>query len=214
MFSKHLQDAISINKTRQAIYAHMTEGRSKRLSSYLIASEYLSLPWAYYFDSRAKRFNVCGIPVVQNDFVSMTAIKPADAAPQYRNLASASFFQDLKQKIRCYQQQSMSCLKHDDLEAVCACSREMLVFLQQMEEESKANFAMTRHLIESLAFAAQNALVYAAQSSGETLKLSKHLVNLQRRVVAKGLVFDKLAQPLHALGCGIIVNDVPSIPFV
>ena len=50
------------------------------------------------------------------------------------------------------------------------------------------------------------------QSKGKTLRLSKKLIAAQLHAVDKGLLLDKMAHPLHVLGCGILVNDVPSIP--
>ncbi len=211
-FREHLIDAITINQTRKPIYAALTQGHSYRLSNFLIWSEYLSLPVAWCFDFWAKKFNRQGIGIVCKDFVSMANIQPAETAPKYKNRASTETLKELKSSLIKYKKESFTFLRSHDLQAVCEISKQLLNFLNKKEQQAEAHFAMTQHFVESIAFAAQNGLDYAKQSRGKTLRLSKRLIVVQLHIVNKGLFLDKMAHPLHALDCGIIVNDVPSIP--
>lgn len=69
-------------------------------------------------------------------------------------------------------------------------------------------------MLESLGLAALHAPQYLEQSGGETEKLAKQLVGVQLWLADTGIYMDKLAQGCHAMGAGIIVNDVPEIPFL
>lgn len=211
-FCKHLIDAIDINKTRKPIYAAMTQGHSCHLSNLLIWNEYLILPIAWCFDIWAKKFHRQGINIVSKDFVSMANILPAEASPKYRKKASKKTLQELKSSLLEYKKEGFISLKKCDLKAIYKISRQILDLVHKKAQQEKVHFAMTQHLLESIAFATQNGLIYAEQSGGKTLRLSKKLIAVQFHVVDKSLFLDKMAHPFHALGCGILVNDVPLIP--
>ena len=72
---------------------------------------------------------------------------------------------------------------------------------------------MTKHLVESLGLAAMNALDYAERSGGETLKLSRTFIRFQGLGLLGSVGIDRKAQAFHQQGIGIVVNDVPPIPF-
>lgn len=72
---------------------------------------------------------------------------------------------------------------------------------------------MTRHMLESIGISACHSIDYAEESGGRTLLLSKTLVLSQVWGLALSLGIDAKAQACHALGAGIIENDLPHIPF-
>jgi hypothetical protein len=72
---------------------------------------------------------------------------------------------------------------------------------------------MSRHIVESIGLGAVNALHYDRQSQGGTLKLSRDLVRLQALSLFSTTFYDRMAQRHQARGVGILVNDVPPIPF-
>ena len=89
----------------------------------------------------------------------------------------------------------------------------MLQFVHELEEECQSLFPMTRHILESIGHAAYNSIAYSEQSGGRTVLLSKVFVLSQICFVAASVGIDKKAQACHALGAGIIENDVPYIAF-
>ena len=72
---------------------------------------------------------------------------------------------------------------------------------------------MTRHVAESVGLAALNGSHYAAASGGATTRLSERLIRSQLTAFASSLWMDRQAQMQHARGVGILVNDLPHIPF-
>ena len=72
---------------------------------------------------------------------------------------------------------------------------------------------MVRHLLESIGLAAVNATRFAELSAGRTRCLSRNLLLFEAKGLRTAVTLDRRAQEVHALGFGIIVNDVPSIPF-
>ena len=44
--------------------------------------------------------------------------------------------------------------------------------------------------------------------------LCRRLVAIQVLLLTGGIFYDRLAQPCHAQGAGILLNDVPIIPFL
>ena len=72
---------------------------------------------------------------------------------------------------------------------------------------------MTIHLLESLGFAALHAVQYIEQDA-QVESLCRRLVAIQVLLLTGGIFYDRLAQPCHAQGAGILLNDVPVIPFL
>ncbi|MBM3266572.1 MAG: hypothetical protein FJZ01_02900 [Candidatus Sericytochromatia bacterium] len=73
---------------------------------------------------------------------------------------------------------------------------------------------MCRHIVESLGLGAVTAISCAARSDGATVGLSRDLIAIQLLALGGAVDTDTQAQALHARGIGILVNDLPSIPFL
>ena len=71
---------------------------------------------------------------------------------------------------------------------------------------------MVRHLLESIALVADNAIRFLERSAGETRWLSRDLLVFQVKGVRMALGLDRLAQLVHSRNVGIVVNDIPTIP--
>lgn len=210
---QHLDEAIALNRSRRDDYASRTGGRSYLLSTALISLETISRPVAAALDRQAKPFQRAGIPIVRADFVPMTGLPPASAPPQYRNVASKAQTRELGRQLSDYRQALPKIRTTQDLHQVAELSYRMLDTIASTEQATGSHFAMTKHVVESLGMAALNGLRWAAQSDGATLPLTTKLVNAQELALASSLWIDKQAQRCHAKGVGIIVNDVPPIPF-
>lgn len=213
-FYLHLKEAIEINQQRKPLYAQQSKGQSKKVSNLLIRSEKMSLPIAHYFDWRARKFNQKGIAIVAHDFVNMDDILSPKAPPLYPQKASAVHLQVAQELSKNFRKKIKANLKTYNFEAACATTANALLQTNQLEQTAQAHFAMLKHLLESIGYAAAHAIDYAQVSQGDSLKLSRQLVNIQLYGLPIALKIDAQAQKMHQLGIGIVINDVPPIPFL
>ena len=213
-FYRHLADAIAINRTRASFYAQRTGGRSRLLSHALIAFERMSLPTALWLDGWAQPFQARGVPIIEADFIDMVHIAPAETPPRYSRIARAAERACVWNLLRALMRTSMRALKTDDFHAVCAAARTTLLRLETLEEQTQTYHAMARHFVESVGISALHAPGYAEQTGGETLALSRWCVWIQVMALPTTPFHDRLAQENHKRGIGILVNDVPHIPFL
>lgn len=96
---------------------------------------------------------------------------------------------------------------------LCAADAGACEVVEACEETEAAHLAMSRHIIESIGLFSVNAPHYRDASAGETVPLSKRYLRLQMLGLAGCIGLDVMAQRIHEVGVGIVVNDVPSIPF-
>lgn len=213
VLTQHLKDAAAINTTRKPIYATLTKGKSLWLSRILILAERIAALFAYFIDKSAMPFQKQGIPIITNDFVSMDAIHNPEDKPRYQNQADAETIANVKNKLSEFRKRISSYLDKNDFYFIANDAYLLIQALKLEEERSQSHFAMTRHLVESIGLTALNAIAYAKVSHANTIPLSKRVINFQKLGLWTCVFIDKLAQRCHALGVGIIVNDVPHIPF-
>ncbi len=211
-FAEHLNEAIALNTEREPLYYDATDGRTVGLSQLLITSEQSLLPTAEDFDERALEFQIEGIPIVAADFVSMADVPAYDApiahhgflSEEARNAASAAL-------------DPLRTVDPAEFQEVADKAYQALLTLDEIETTYDVHLAMTKHLLESPALAALHALEYEALSEGRTAELSTDLISYQLELPMEqdlGLLVDGEANQYHMEGVGIIVNDVPHIPFV
>jgi len=212
-FYVHLVDAIIVNKRRRIQYAERTGGRTRRLSSFLIWFERLTLPLAWWIDRRARPFNARGIPIVESDFVSMELIRAADAPPRYRKVAPESAFQEVRAGLDRIRAAARAAIPVDDYRAVAHAAHAFLEEIKAIEARVESHFCMTRHFVESLGIASANATDYSARTGGEINAFVRFFLDTQIFGLRFVEYFDRRAQPFHAEGVGIVLNDIPDIPF-
>lgn len=212
-FAQHLNEAIALNRSRRDVYDRLSGGGSRSLSNRLILLEQLTLPAAHALDLWAKRFQKAGIPVLQADFVTMQGVRSPFAPPRWRGAASDAEAKALESRLDAYRDTIGAALARNDFAGIAEASYTMLETLDATEKATRTHWAMTKHLVESLGLAAMNALTYAEQSNGETLKLSRTFIRFQGLGLLGSVGLDRKAQALHQKGIGIVVNDVPHIPF-
>src|SRR5258708_5947558 len=70
-FTRHLSEAIALNKLRMPRYSALTNGASEKISTSLIRYEKLASVAAWYYDWQAKKYQEHGIPILCDEFVSM-----------------------------------------------------------------------------------------------------------------------------------------------
>jgi len=210
---QHMSTAMRINAHRGRIYATVTGGKSRSLTRRLITLERLcQLPLAL-FDLWGKKYNHQGIHIIEADFVSMTAINDPTAPLRLKGQASDDHRRSLSHEIKKYRKRARRSTMRGDFRETSRHTFELLEFVRKLEDECQSLFPMTRHILEFIGIAAFNAIAYAEQSDGRTVLLSKMFVLTQISSIRVSLGIDKKAQACHALGAGIVENDVPYIPF-
>jgi hypothetical protein len=206
----HLREAVALNSDRMERYAALTDGRSDGLVHRLILNERALVPVARAIDAWARPYNERGIPVVQGDFVSMeraapfgTSMEPTMPMGDVEEAATKALLWDL------YRTSGGS------LEATVDACAQTLDELTLIESEAGVVFPMSRHLVESLGYSALHGIEHNRASEGETAALVGALVGMQRLglVTLDPVGIDRQANAFHQQGIGILVNDVPPIPF-
>jgi hypothetical protein len=216
-FYVHLADAIVINRQRKGLYAEITGGRSRGLSNLLIWFERLTLPYALFIDRWARRYNRRGIPIVDGDLMSMELIREPTAPPTHRGRMSREEMTALRRSLGELKRSIARPIKRSEFDGVARRCYAFLTDTEQRELAQGYHLAMTRHFVESVGLAATNAIDYAEQSSGETNRLARTFLRIQcipfGMPILSPACFDYRAQAVHAEGVGILLNDVPEIPF-
>ncbi|RME72240.1 MAG: hypothetical protein D6776_09105 [Planctomycetota bacterium] len=212
-FRRHLVDAIAVNRDRKPRYGRRSRGRSRRFSDLLIGFEYGCLPFAWWLDRAARPWQRRGVPVLEDDLMPMDAIAPWDTPPVHRGVASPVAFDALSSSLRTYRRTIGERMRSGpDFAGLARASIALLDEIERTERTEGAHFAMTRHFVESIGLAAANAIRYRRATGGGTDPLCRRFIRVQALGLPSVLPFDRLAQPLHREGLGILVNDVPAIP--
>lgn len=212
-FITHLSDALRINRERGEYYSSRTAGASRLVSLELTAMEKVTLPLAWIIDRRAAKFNRAGIPVIKGDFVPMSGIAKPETPPLFRNGATSQAVAELRAALGSFGGSVKNALKADDFTAICVAADAALSKIGELENSGRCHFAMSKHIVESIGFAALHAPEYARLSGGKTAGLSKFFIRVQAMALMFCHKIDLSAQKVHALGVGILVNDLPLIPF-
>lgn len=213
-FERHVAEAIQSNLARRPYYRKQAGWAAWVLSVILVMSERLTIPLARRFDRQALPFQEKGIPILANDFVEMSEIRPKESPPHYQGEADRKLRREVKSLLRKTKKTSLAALSRGNYSIV---QEELAVALSKLEsiyEMEEVHFAMTRHLIESAGIAALHVPSYIRASSGEASELCRRFVKLQVRVIDRAIFLDMLAQQCHSNGVGILVNDMPDIPFL
>ena len=200
-FSFHLLEAIYINFLRSFYYAKKSYGLTVPLSLLLIFLELSILPFALLFDIWALKYNIKGIVIVKDDFVSMQNIEDKSLPSIYRH-SSLSF-------------QSKECLRinsSNSFEKIYSDLSSSIECIKRVEKDEKAHFSMTLHILESVAFFTKHAIKYQKQNP-KTVTLSKVMIKFQLLGLYTSRYFDYFAQQYHKKELGIVVNDLPKINF-
>ena len=195
------------------MYGAMAGRPARRASDLLIRTEYLCLPFALVFDRRARRFNEAGIPIVQDDFVSMEEIRDPHDPPTYTNRAGQGEFAALSAELNEYRRCLGDSARTLDFEQAARDTARMVAAVAERQIRCETHFAMVLHLLESIGLAAANAIRFSELSAGKTRSLSRSLLMLEAKGLRSAVTLDRRAQAVHARGVGIIVNDLPPIPF-
>lgn len=73
-FEEHIREAIAVNRERAALYARATDGASNGVFRRFIVMQHVVLPFARWFDWRARRYEAAGVPLLSSIFESMSKV--------------------------------------------------------------------------------------------------------------------------------------------
>ncbi len=207
-FSAHLRDAIDLNLARADAYAARTGGRSRPLSWLLVGLERLCLPTARWFELRAE-----GIPrrqhLLELSFVPMQGLPESGALP-FRRAGPARRQSALALRLlRRLSRQTRAALRDGELGPVVTACERALAGLEVLERRHDAHLAMSRHLVESVGRVA----MVATRLGLERDRFAQDLLRLHLVGLPLAPRLDARAQRVHQAGVGLLVNDLPEIPF-
>ena len=151
---------------------------------------------------------------MKDDFVSMRKIKPIETPPVYRKRTPKRELDFLKLILESYKKSIITSNKKYDFEVICKSSEEMLLKIEDVEKKTSSHITMTKHIVESIGYIALNSINYSKQSDGKTDRLAGRILKHHIYSIFYTLLIDTSAQKIHEKGVGIVVNDVPSIPFM
>lgn len=208
-------EAIALNRARAPRYAEVSQGRSRKVSRRLVFLEWLTaVAYARWMDWRGARWNRQGIGIVRDDFAPMDAVKAWDAPTRYQGVAEKGQVRDLRGELKTYRRTLRGLLRARDLPGAAAETARAMDAVEAREAEWGCHFAMCLHVLEQVGYALVQGVGYAEQSDGGTLRLTASFVwGCEVSLDSSLRLLDLPAQRAHALGAGVVVNDVPLIPF-
>ncbi|MCO5172313.1 MAG: hypothetical protein M9894_38940 [Planctomycetes bacterium] len=211
-FARHLREAIALNQARRPLYEQRTGGASGALSRRLVRLERLSLPWATWIDWRARSWNRRGVMVVAGDFVAMENVLDPATPPPRQGRATDAQLDAVEARLKAFRRDTGRALDAGRFDEVARLGAALLRELEESEAAWGCSLAMSKHVVEQIGYAGLNALTWRAESDGKTDGLARSFIKGLRLALDSSVGVDRQAQASHALGVGIIVNDVPEIP--
>lgn len=189
-----------MNLRRAPGYALRTGGRSLVLSAALVGAELMAVPVGLLLDTRARLRGPEAVALVHGAFEPMDRIAQTTEPPRYTGTMSWRELLDVRAELVAWGREARSAPP----ERVAEGARALLARLEAHEEAARAHLAMARHLVESLG--------RAAVGEGPA-DLVRATIDAQLPSLPLAHAYDYLAQRLHRRGVGVLVNDVPPIPF-
>ncbi len=212
-FSGHVKEAITVNRERSKFYADLSNGETKGLSKLYTSMEYALLPVSAIFDRWGRHLNLQGIPVLVNDFVPMSAIKPAATKPINTSALDKDGRKVFRKTLDAFQSRVFAAASRKDFLQVQMAAIEALTSLRQLEARYVCNLALSVHFVESIGLAGRNADNLSRSFAGRSDNFYRAFIIAQNAGVKMFSIIDIKAQRFHGQGIGIIVNDLPAIPF-
>jgi hypothetical protein len=209
----HLTDAIKINRHRMPLYSALTNGKSISLSQRLIASELFCLPFALFLDGITHDYRKNGILIGDLEYVDMKNI------PEFQEKFSFT-----PEPISAFTRVNTINLKNslttawDKIEAAEDFATLEMIALEQLKklEQPRAYHCMMRHILESIARAAnlapQHDALAKTKGMKSTVSLSKWIIWGHFPAIGPAADLDADLAPLQSQGIPILFQDVPHIP--
>ncbi|NLI79842.1 MAG: hypothetical protein GX442_25780 [Candidatus Riflebacteria bacterium] len=212
-FYDHVLGGIRSSQERGPVYDRLSGGDSRRILRKLTLFQRAFLPLAWLVDRRAHRFQRRGIPIVSGDLMPVAGLPAPETPPRWRGKLAAGPARQLKDDLKAYKHRFWDRVQAADFHAAARLTWETLQMVKAVEEREGCHLAMVKHFLESLGLGALHAVRYVRDSHGEVIPLAKAFLAIQMMPLGNTLPMDLDAQALHARGIGLLVNDVPAIPF-
>jgi hypothetical protein len=207
-FNKHITDALKLFKERYSKYGKLTQGKSNKVLLQVMASQTEMLPVAWFFDIRARKYQNAGVPVMCDDFVSMSLVPafknsvdiPGEPIEVYVSPEPDTIIAEIENEFAI-----------NGFEGVRRIAEANIEWLKV----SPAYHCMLRHMLESIRRAARLAPSYISETEKlgmkSSSKLSWDFIRLHFLGIRKAIAADDAAAPIQALGIPILCQDIPPI---
>ncbi|MDX2183457.1 MAG: hypothetical protein SFW08_05670 [Gemmatimonadaceae bacterium] len=204
-FSDHLREAIALNRERLGQWSALSQGRTRAVSRLLIASEYATLPVAWWTERAAQRAGAAAVAALAACFVPMRNLPPIQRSAPVD--APHSLLQARRSATAAWAGAISAATRADAPQDAHAATATMLRTLAA----APGTLCMRRHLAES---AARVACVLRSLNAREPARailwalLERHALGIRFADV-----LDDLALPLQRDGIPILAHDLPPIPW-
>ncbi len=212
-FYRHVLGGLRVFRERGGVYERLSQGASRKITRRVMLFQRVFLPLAWLVDRRAHRFQRRGIPIIKADLMPVAGLPDPETPPKWRGRLAPDPAKRLAAELGAFKSLFRARVKTADFAGAAAAAHRTLRLVRDLESREGCHLAMTAHFLESLGLCALHADRYARESGGGTLPLSKAFLNVQLFPFGGTLAVDLEGQSLHARGIGILVNDVPAIPF-
>ncbi|MBF0410173.1 MAG: hypothetical protein HQM10_22705 [Candidatus Riflebacteria bacterium] len=209
---QHLVDALELHEKRIPYYSKKTGGLSDPVFKKLSAIQRANLPVARYIDMKALPFQKEGIPIISGDILPMNC-KPMETPSLYHGTISKEDAESYRKKMIVFQRKCASDLNKHEYLKIAEKAYNMLQETREFEKSRKVHFAMTIHMLQSLGYSSMRSAKYYEMSNGRTSDVSRMYLSIQVIPLQEAISTDINSHPSHAKGAGIMINDVPEIPF-
>lgn len=211
-FAHHLEEAVELNRARGPLHAARSQGASKPVTRRLIFLEQLVRPIAWLTDQRGKKWNKRGVGIVRDDFMPMSHAPALDRPLRWTGRMSAAQQRQVEDRLDAFRARLNARLDERDFVGAARETDRELRAIEALEASWGCHLAMTVHVLEQIGFAAANAVLYV-QKEPEVRDFARKFVKQLAWGLPQSPQLDRDAQAAHAHGAGVIVNDVPPIPF-
>ncbi|MBN2892069.1 MAG: hypothetical protein JXL97_09395 [Bacteroidales bacterium] len=214
-FTHHTISAIKINNQRKKHYSSLTNGKSRFISNTLKFCSVLMIPFTLIIDLYSKKFNKFELKILENDFIQLSEINIENKPIERQNIISEADYIKVNKLRKEYLKTIKQQLKQKKLIELCENSAKFIRQIEMIEKEGNCNIPMTKHIAESIGFNALHGIEYSNRSFKKTLNFTIFIEKFQLLGLYNSLrLIDKRCQLFFQSGVGIVLNDIPSIPFL
>ena len=210
ILAKHLIEAIWINFVRSFFYAYHSRGYSLPLSWFLIFAELVSIPTSILMDVW---FLIVTGRSLDEIFVPMHNIKSVSTPPLYTRKMPRELYQEFHRRFYQYFGQSWRRMRNAQFVEMVHETKALLEQVHAAEASVQCHMEMSRHLLESVGLTLFRASVEKREKGRGRLFFS-FLIAAHLICIVPCIYIDAWATKIHHRGLGILVNDVPPIPFL
>lgn len=207
--SDHLLEAIEMNSHRRALYAELTDGKSKLLSDIVVNAERAAYFPALYLDHRGRRFARKGLGIFCDYVGTRATAKPFaarfDFEPQHISLYKRPNARRIIRRLQEFK-------KREDYRGLQQAIRDEIDRLAPYP----TFHAMLRHNLRTALRTATLVPVHLKMARERGIRSPKALLHqyLDNGIttVNYGIFIDSIAAKFHAQGVPMIHNDLPQVP--